>query len=81
MFRKNIKLIAYISLTILISFCSNNKKLENNKAKKVSETIVLEKQKHIQKDSLENLKKEILQLKKKKDSIMNKNKGILEKKQ
>ena len=73
-------ILGLVALSFFLISCSNNEKLKSNKTSKASETTILEKQKQIKKDSLENLKKEILLLKKKKDSIMSKNKEILEQK-
>ena len=72
---KNIKFVIYIILALIFSFCSNTDKLKENKTN--PEATILEKEKQSKQDSLENLKKEIQLLKKKKDSIINKSKGIL----
>ncbi len=73
------KLFTYLIFIILISSCSNTEKIKDNKIENLPEAASLEKSKQRKKDSLENLKNEIIFLKKKRDSIISANKENLEK--
>ncbi len=73
------KSFTYLILIFLISSCSNTEKIKDNKIENLSEAASLEKSKQSKKDSLENLKNEIIFLKKKRDSIISANKENLEK--
>ena len=74
MIKINKKLKVFICLIFLplFSSCSNVEKLKDNKTN--TETTTLEKVKQAKQDSLENLKKEIRLLKKKRDSLSSKSK-------
>ncbi len=72
------KLFTYLILILLISSCSNTKKIKDNKIENLTESAILEKTRQAKKDSLRKLKDEIIFLKKKRDSIKSVNKKIME---
>ena len=71
---KKLNLFIYLILLLLFSFCSNTEKLKSKKTNPNSEATILEKEKQLRQDSLENLRKEIQLLKKKKEALINANK-------